>query len=140
VTWHRVIPVRIDRNEDGRAKENIKMPAYAITEKAIISAMEEVLKRGVSVSLYIASEATDDHNYNGAISDIKGKYGNFRIDGVKNPVLHAKVFVSDTADVIIGNANPTQSGMYSNYEMGLHARSEGMARNTIMLLEGSPYE
>ena len=123
------------------ARESILMTAYNITEISIIHTMEEVLKKRISISLYLyASETSNYHQFNDVLNYMERKYGNFRINKVKNTVLHAKVLVSDNTDVIIGSANPTQKGMYSNYEIGLHLKSEEIARNIIMLLEKLPYE
>jgi len=123
------------------ARESILISAYTITEKSIIHSMEKVLKKGVSVTLYLyASETSNYHQFSDVLNQMERKYGNFWINKVKNTVLHAKVLVSDNTDVIIGSANPTQSGMYLNYELGLHLRSEEIARNIIMLLERLPYE
>lgn len=42
------------------------------------------------------------------------------------PAVHAKVFVSDSADALVTSANMTYSGMHTNFEYGVRLRDEGL--------------
>ncbi len=53
---------------------------------------------------------------------------------MSDEVVHAKVIVVDERKVLIGSANPTFSGFFTNYELGLVIESVEIAQKITLLL------
>jgi phosphatidylserine/phosphatidylglycerophosphate/cardiolipin synthase-like enzyme len=117
-------------------KEKLWISAYVITDVSIIDAIERALRRNVHVNILIYSpEEINYENFHSMILRLKANYGHLLLHEIDGTVLHTKVIVSDYRDVIIGSANPTERGMFSNYELGIHIVDTVIATKIVNLLE-----
>ena len=117
------------------AEKEIIMTVYVISDLKIVNSLRKSLDRGIHVEMYVYQPQLA--NSSQAIRQVvkfEKDYGHFVIHIVKGEVLHAKVLVVDSREVLIGSANPTVSGMERNYELGLLVKDGRIAQKVQTLL------
>ncbi len=107
-----------------QAEKEIHIMAYMITPSAlpILSLIEKVAARGVRVTILVNNFQSQNPVIVSKLSAIEGEFPHVKIfdfTDLENGQLHAKVIVADRRSAIIGSANLSWGGMFSNYEVGL---------------------
>lgn len=117
-----------------RASDDLVMTVYIISDNEIAKSLKGALDRGVSVEIFIYDNPSLQTPMFDRILALGEEYDHVRIHALKNEVLHAKVLVTDALNVLLGSANPTFSGMVTNYELGVLVESGHIAQKILALL------
>ncbi|HOW13305.1 phospholipase D-like domain-containing protein [Methanosarcina sp.] len=106
------------------AKHEIHLVSYLFTSKAlhILELIKEASERGVKVTIIVNDIESQEHKI---VSELKAMSLSFPYVKVydfkdpKNRPLHAKIIISDRNKAVVGSANFSWGGLYTNYEIGL---------------------
>jgi phosphatidylserine/phosphatidylglycerophosphate/cardiolipin synthase-like enzyme len=114
-----------------KAKSEIQMIAYRFTERAshILDILEEALERGVKVVLIVNHFESQDETIRARLLELSRKFDHAEIVDFRDPrgaPLHAKLLLADRKRAVVGSANLSWGGMFSNYEIGLLMEGEGV--------------
>ncbi len=112
-----------------QAQSEIQMAAYMITPSAspLLNLIEQAAQRGIKISIVINDFSSQDETIKGRLEALSKIFPHVRIFNFVNPEnkqLHAKVIVVDRKKAVVGSANFSWGGMYSNYEVGLLVEGE----------------
>jgi len=107
-----------------QANSEIHLMAYLVTPSAmkILRLLDEAAERGVKIRMVINNLGSQDATIVSALKSMSKKHPHVRIFNFNDPrgrQLHAKVIVVDRKKAVVGSANLSWGGMYSNYEIGL---------------------
>jgi phosphatidylserine/phosphatidylglycerophosphate/cardiolipin synthase-like enzyme len=112
------------------ATYELQVMAYVFTPRAIeiLNLLEKAAERGLQVTIIINNLS----NQKATIQTKLQKMG--RIENVKvvnfvhekKRQLHAKVIIADRKIALVGSANFTWGGLYSNYEVGIRIEGEAV--------------
>jgi len=107
-----------------KAEREIHVAAYIFTRAALhfLDLLEKAAERGVKISVIVNSLHSQDADVVSQLISMASKYphvGVFDFTGSGGRQLHAKVVVADRKRAVVGSANLSWGGMYSNYEIGL---------------------
>lgn len=106
------------------ARKELQILAYLFTPKAlhILNLVEEAAERGVRITMVINNLKSQPQAIKSKLKSLTKKSQNvsvFDFTGSNKEQLHAKIIVADRKRAIIGSANFTWGGMFSNYEIGV---------------------
>ncbi len=105
------------------AKREIQIAAYALTARALhlVDLLLDAASRGVKITLILNAQTCRDKEVARKLEFLVSSFPHVKVVNFKSlkKTLHAKVIVIDRNIAIIGSANFTWSGMYSNYEIGV---------------------
>lgn len=107
------------------ATKEIQVVAYLITKQAmnLIDLLERAADRGIVVTIIVNRLEEQDQLIVGRLARIASRHGHFRVlnfTDKKGRQLHAKIMIVDRKRAIVGSANFSWGGMFSNYEIGLY--------------------
>ena len=124
------------------AQNSIRISSYSLGNKSneldtIFSILKEKTETGVTVQLilnkywtttkYVKRQLSNMHPSNFYLINYQPK------DGVEN--LHAKIIVVDSKKILIGSANISKSGLFSNHEVVLRIDGGEFATKINRLLD-----
>jgi len=101
------------------SKYSLLITAYYLSNNDILEEIENSLKKGVEILMYINDPENNACNLRNHLNILENNYSNFTIYRIYEDFFHAKIIISDRKKVLIGSANLTKKGMYSNYELGV---------------------
>jgi cardiolipin synthase len=106
------------------AQKEIQVVAYLITRQALklVDLLENAAERGIRVTVVVNRLSDQDSLIVARLARISSRYGHFRVLNFtdrKGRQLHAKIVVVDRKKALVGSANFSWGGMFSNYEIGL---------------------
>ncbi len=105
------------------ARKEIQIAAYVLTSRALhlVELLEDAAKRGVKITLILNSQTCRDRAISLKLDYLVRSFPHTKVINFKSlkKQLHAKVIVVDRNIAIIGSANFSWGGMYSNYEIGV---------------------
>jgi cardiolipin synthase len=109
------------------AEREIQVVAYLITRQAmkLVDLLESAAERGIRVTVIVNRLDSQDRPVVARLKAISLRYGHFRILNFtdrKGRQLHAKIVIVDRRMALVGSANFSWGGMFSNYEIGLCIR------------------
>jgi len=112
-----------------QADSEIHLMAYLVTPSAmrILELLDEAAERGVKITMVVNNLNSQDATIVSALNSMSKKYRHVKVFNFNDPEgrqLHAKVIVADRKKAIVGSANLSWGGMYSNYEIGLLIEGE----------------
>jgi len=111
------------------ASSEIHVVAYLLTPSAlrIIGLLGRAAERGVRVTMIINDLKSQHPRIVTELRSLSRRFPHFRVisfTGPRGEQLHAKVIVADRKRAVVGSANLSWGGMYSNYEIGLLIEGE----------------
>jgi len=111
------------------ASSEIHIMVYLLKPSAlkILKLLERAAERGVRVSMVINNLGIQDPRVVAMLRSIAQRFPHFKVVDFRDPrgaQLHAKVIVADRKRAVVGSANLSWGGMYSNYEVGLLIEGE----------------
>ena len=112
------------------AKTEIQIMAYVFTPRAIhiLNLLEKAAEKGIKITIVINDLSAQKPTIVSKLKKIGETYFPYVriIDFIdeKKRQLHAKVIVADRKKALVGSANFTWGGMYSNYEVGIRLEGE----------------
>lgn len=119
----------------GRAKNELVMTIYMISDMNIVHNIQRSLERGVSATIFIYAPLNSyDRDTIEKLIDLEETYSYLTIHMLEDKVLHAKVLVADGRYVLMGSANATFGGMVKNYELGFFVNDGKIAHKILELL------
>jgi phosphatidylserine/phosphatidylglycerophosphate/cardiolipin synthase-like enzyme len=105
------------------ARKEIQIAAYVLTSRALhlIELLVDAAKRGVKITLILNARTCRDKEISLKLDYLVESFPHVRVINFRSlkKQLHAKVIVVDRNTAIIGSANFSWGGMYSNYEIGV---------------------
>lgn len=111
-----------------QAKEEIQIVAYVFTPSAIhvLDMIGRAAEKGVKVSFVINNLFSQKKFIIDRLMTLSEIFPNVRVFNFNRgkKQLHAKVLVVDRKKAVVGSANLSWGGMYSNYEIGLLIEGE----------------
>jgi cardiolipin synthase len=112
------------------AKVEIQVMVYVFTSNAlhILSLLENAAKRGIRITIIVNNLDTQEQVIISKLREIADHFPYVRILNFidnKKRQLHAKVVIADRKKAIVGSANLSWGGMYSNYEVGVRIEGKG---------------
>lgn len=112
-----------------QANTEIHVLAYMFTRSAlpILNLIEKAASRGVKILMIINDLKSQSTIVTSKLEKIERDFPHVKIFDFKDPEkrqLHAKIIVSDRTKALVGSANFSWGGMYSNYEVGLLIEGE----------------
>lgn len=111
------------------AEKEIQVVAYLITRQALklVDLLESAAERGIRVTLIVNRLSGQDSIIVARLTRISSRYGHFRVLNFtdrKGRQLHAKIVIVDRKKALVGSANFSWGGMFSNYEIGLYIQGK----------------
>lgn len=112
-----------------RASKEVQMLVYVFTSKAlhILNLVEQAAKRGLKITIVVNDLQSQDQVIKSKLESMEAAFPHVHVfnfaDNTKRQ-LHAKIVVADREKAVIGSANFSWGGMYSNYEIGLLVEGE----------------
>jgi phosphatidylserine/phosphatidylglycerophosphate/cardiolipin synthase-like enzyme len=112
-----------------QASKEIQILAYVFTAKAshILNLVEQAAKRGLKITIIVNDLKAQDQIIKSKLENMEATFPYVNVlnftDNTKRQ-LHAKIVVADREKAVIGSANLSWGGMYSNYEIGLLVEGE----------------
>mgnify|MGYP001083203706 CR=1 FL=1 len=111
------------------AKNEIHMMVYMFTSGAlhILNLIENAAERGIRLTMVANDLQSQDARILSKLKEIGGRFPHAKIFDFTDPEkrqLHAKIIVADRRIALVGSANLSWGGMYSNYEIGLLIEGE----------------
>jgi len=112
-----------------QASKEIQILAYIFTAKAIhiLRLVEQAAKRGLKITIIVNDLQVQDQTIKYQLEKMEATFPHVQVlnftDNTKRQ-LHAKIVVADREKAVIGSANFSWGGMYSNYEVGLLIEGE----------------
>ena len=115
-----------------RARHELFIEMYVMTDSGVISALSAAARRGVGV--FILFDPNQDLNQLAAarLRDAGVKVRFYRTRGEK---LHAKAMVVDGEVLVVGSANWTSSGFLHNHELDVVIDSRAIAARALARME-----
>lgn len=112
-----------------QASKEIQILAYIFTSKAlhILKQVEQAAKKGIRITIIVNDLQSQDKVIRSRLENMEDNFPHVHvIDFAENTErqLHAKIVVVDRQIAVIGSANFSWGGMYSNYEIGLLVEGE----------------
>ena len=112
-----------------QAEKEIHMIAYIITPSAlpILNLIEKAVAKGVKFTMVVNNLQSQNTIIVSKLNSIMERFPHVRIVDFTDPEngqLHAKVVIADRRRAVIGSANLSWGGMYSNHEIGLLVEGE----------------
>ena len=108
-----------------QASKEIQILAYVFTVKAIhiLNEVEHAAKKGIRITIIVNDLPSQNEVIKSKLRTMQASFPhvhvlNFSDDKTKRQ-LHAKIVVVDRKTAVIGSANFSWGGMYSNYELGM---------------------
>jgi phosphatidylserine/phosphatidylglycerophosphate/cardiolipin synthase-like enzyme len=106
------------------AAKEIQVLAYLMTRNAsnFVDLLESAADRGIKVTLVVNRLQEQDSLIRERLARISARHPHFRVMNFsdrKGRQLHAKIIVVDRKKALVGSANFSWGGMFSNYEIGL---------------------
>ncbi|MCD6279386.1 hypothetical protein J7J26_01265 [Candidatus Micrarchaeota archaeon] len=100
------------------AKKSLYIEMYMLTDKDVISAIENVYYSGVDVKIILNKDEKKDYNNNAfmTLSSI-GVPVKWSSDTYK--ITHTKLMIIDNQTIVMGSPNFTYSGLTKNREVGI---------------------
>lgn len=118
-----------------KTKKELVMTIYMLSDMDIVHNLLNALERGISVTIFIyAPQNPQEREAIRKLNEMNERYEYLRIHRVDEEMLHAKVLVSDRANVLMGSANATFGGMVRNYELGMFLADRKIAHRILELL------
>lgn len=111
------------------ASKEIQILAYVFTSKAIhiLNQVEHAAKRGIKITIIVNDLQSQEGVIKAKLKTMEVSFPHVQVfnftDNTKKQ-LHAKIVVVDREKAVIGSANFSWGGMYSNYEIGLLVEGE----------------
>ena len=83
--------------------------------------LKKMAEDGVDIKIILDGGVNQDPGAVSLLNEMNGAFRNFqwRIFQSEEGSLHAKLIVSDSCRAIVGSANITHPGLYSNHEIGI---------------------
>jgi phosphatidylserine/phosphatidylglycerophosphate/cardiolipin synthase-like enzyme len=112
-----------------QASQEIQILAYVFTSKAlhILNLVENAAKKGVRTTVIVNDLQSQEEVIKTKLRAMEASFSHVHVfnfaDNTKRQ-LHAKIVVVDRKKAVIGSANFSWGGMYSNYEIGLLVEGE----------------
>jgi phosphatidylserine/phosphatidylglycerophosphate/cardiolipin synthase-like enzyme len=111
-----------------RARNEIQILTYLFTPKAsrIIRLLESAAERGILITIIVNSLNSQHPVVRKRLMRAAEKYSNFRVIdfSAQKGELHAKLIIVDRKWAVVGSANLSMGGIYTNYEIGLLIEGE----------------
>ncbi len=105
------------------AENEIQITSFVLTKAMpVLKKIESALKRGIKVTLVIDDVAKQCPEVISWINNHLRKFSKFLLLDFSNSneeTLHAKLLIVDRRKALIGSANLTWSGMFSNHEVAV---------------------
>jgi len=106
------------------AKNEVHMMVYMFTAGAlhILDLIETAAEKGVKIVMVVNNLQLQEVKIVSRLRHIGQKFPHVKIFDFTDPEkrqLHAKIIVVDRRKAVVGSANLSWGGMYSNYEIGL---------------------
>lgn len=107
-----------------QACKEIQIMAYLFTSNAlhILDLIENAARRGIKISIVVNELQSQDPTITLKLRRMTEDFPHVRVFDFTDPKkkqLHAKIIVVDRKKAVVGSANFSWGGMYSNYEVGL---------------------
>lgn len=107
-----------------QASKEIQIMAYVFTSNAlhILDLIEQAAKKGIRISIVVNELQSQDKTIISRFKKMTEDFPYVQIFDFTDPKkkqLHAKIIVVDRKKAVVGSANFSWGGMYSNYEVGL---------------------
>lgn len=119
------------------AENEIHITSFVLTKAMpILKKIQSALKRGVSVTLVINDVSKQPVELIRWINSNLKKFSKFFLVDFSNSnkeTFHAKLVIVDRKKALIGSANFTWSGMYSNHEVGLFIEGDQVWKLAAMI-------
>lgn len=106
------------------AQKEIQVVAYLITKQGLklLDLLESAAERGIKVTVIVNRLNGQDVLVTERLARASSRYGYFKVlnfTDKKGRQLHAKIVIVDRRKALVGSANFSWGGMFSNYEIGL---------------------
>jgi cardiolipin synthase len=104
------------------AKSEIQILAYMFTAQAhhILNLVEKAAEKGVKITIIVNNLSSQAPTIKSKLKTLAGKFSHVKVFDFIDPKkghLHAKILVIDRKKALIGSANFSWGGMFSNYEI-----------------------
>lgn len=111
------------------ASSEIHVATYLLTSSAIkiIELLRRAAERGVRINIIVNDLKSQDPRIVSELKSMSDQFPHVKVIDFRDPhgaQLHAKVIVVDRKKAVVGSANLSWCGMYSNYEVGLLIEGE----------------
>lgn len=111
------------------ASSEIHIMTYLLTSSAlrILELLRRAAERGIRITIVINDLKSQHPRVIAELRSMAGQFPHVRVVsfvGLHGGQLHAKVIVADRKKAVVGSANLSWGGMYSNYEVGLLIEGE----------------
>jgi len=112
-----------------QAEKEIHLMAYIITPSAlpILNLIEKAAVRGVRLTIVVNNLQSQNTMIVSRLNSIMERFPHVKVFDFTDPEngqLHAKVVIADRRRAVVGSANLSWGGMYSNHEIGLLVEGE----------------
>lgn len=114
-----------------KTEKKFLMAVYVLrSEPAVFwNNLKKMAEDGVDIKIIMDGKVNQDPRAVSLLKELADKYGNFRWKTYHTgeESLHAKLVISDSYRVIIGSANITHPGLFSNHEIGVLLENRELA-------------
>lgn len=110
-----------------QSKTSLLITSYVLSDYNIINLIKNALERGITIDLFIYKEILNE-NILKKIQSMNNEFIGLNLYLSKEEeFIHSKVLISDKTEVLIGSANLTNSGLTTNYELGVLIKNPQIA-------------
>lgn len=111
------------------ARSEIQVMAYLLTPSSmhILELLERAAGKGVRIVLLVNDVKSQNALIVSRLKSLSAKFPHVKVMNFIDPKkrqLHAKVIIADRKRAIVGSANLSWGGMYSNFEIGIFVEGE----------------
>jgi len=111
------------------ARKSIDLDLYVLTDATIVNALERAYARGVQIRLLLdPSQRPSDQ----PAAELSGAGIDVRLYRSSGELLHAKVLVTDSENVLFGSANWSLGGFERNHEIDVEIPSNPAAASAFL--------
>lgn len=109
------------------ADREIQLVAYLFTSSAIhlLELIKQSAEKGIKITIIVNDFNSQEKIIRNELIKLSKIYPHVKIyNFIEQKPLHAKIIVADRKKAIVGSANFSWSGMYTNYEIGIAITGE----------------
>ena len=111
------------------AKSEIQVMMFVLTPKSLplLNHLERAAARGIRMTIIVNSLKKQDAEVREKLQTLAGDYDFVKLVSFtdeRGGQLHAKIVIVDRETALVGSANLTWGGLFSNYEIGLLVRGD----------------
>ena len=110
-----------------QSKTSLLITSYVLSDYNLINLIKNALEGGITIELFIYKKILNENIFKKILS-MNNKYIGLNLYlSREEEFIHSKVIIRDKTEVLIGSANLTNSGLTTNYELGVLIKNPQVA-------------